>query len=284
MPLVEEKHVLDTMREAGQLVRTVSLGLESQGDHTPHIVLGHDVYPGVEAHLFTIADSALWLPGFIQSGDVVIYRPRELDEGSSGSALKGVKSDAWRRLLAAFAQFADLLTSYTVWVNQGSIPKTVWAHHEAQWHLGLRDAPDHEPEPVDAFIDYVDESIRSYIRDINELGFATKESCSGILDDHPDREPYRPYVMFDDRVYIDVSAHLFTLADIARWLPSDGPHGFDVMIQQSIGDDIPAAWNRLVTATRTLSPMLKRYRNLIKEKDTLFRRMRERREAPESIM
>ncbi len=282
--MVEEKHVLDTMLRAGQSVRTLNLGLGAQDSDVPHIVLGHEVYLGVEAHLFTIADSALWLPVFRQSGDVIIYRPRELDKGSSGTILKKARSNAWRRLLTAFEQLTDLLKPYMKWVDQGAIPKVVWAHHEAQWHLGLRDAPDHEPPSIDAFLEYVDKSIRLYIREINALGFATKESCSGLLDDHPDREPYQPYVMFDDRVYPDVSAHLFTLADIAQWIPSDGPHGFDVMIQQSIGDDIPAAWNRLVIASRALSSMLKQYRNLINEKDTPFRRMRERRKAPDGIM
>lgn len=284
MPLVKERHVLDTMLKAGQSVRTINLGLGAQDDDVPHIVLGHKVYPGVEAHLFTIADSALWMPVFRESGDVAIYRPTEFDKASSGTTLKKARSDAWLGLLTAFDQLTDLLKPYMKWVDQGTIPKVVWAHHETQWHLGLRDAPDHEPQSVDEFLEYVDKSIRPFIREINGLGFATKESCSGLLADHPDREPYRPYVMFDDRVYPDVSAHLFTLADIAQWIPSDGPHGFDVMIQQSIGDDIPAAWSRLVLATRALSSMLRQYRIVIKEKDTMFRPMRERREAPGSII
>jgi hypothetical protein len=255
--------------------------MKSQIDDTPCIVLSHEVYPGVEAHLFTVADIALWLPTFDEQGNVVLYRPRELDERETDSSLERARSDSWLRLLAAVEQVTMLLTPYKQSVDRGLIPETIWAHYQGQWHFGLRDAPDHEAPPVDMFIDYVDLSIKPLIRKLNELGFTTRESCSGLADEHPDREPYRPYVMFDERVYVDISAHLFTLADITQWIPGPGPHGFDVRIQQGVGEHIPKAWNRLLRGAEALAPLLESYRNLVSGTDSLYRRMRERREPPE---
>jgi len=257
--------------------------MKSQIDDIPCIVLSHEVYPGVEAHLFTIADMALWLPTFDEQGNVVLYRPRELDETETGSSFEKARSDSWLRLLAAVEQVTKLLTPYKKSVDRGLIPETVWAHHQRQWHFGLREAPDHEAPPVDTFIDYVDLSIKPLIRKLNELGFTTRESCSGLADEHPDREPYRPYVMFDERVYVDMSAHLFTLADITQWIPGPGSHGFDVRIQQGVGEHIPKAWNRLLRGAEALAPLLESYRNLVSGTDSLYRRMRERREPPEHI-
>jgi hypothetical protein len=255
--------------------------MKPQIDDIPYVVLSHEVYPGIEAHLFTIADIALWLPAFDERGNVVLYRPRDLDENEKDPNLEKARSDSWLKLLAAVERVTKLLTPYKDFVDGGLIPETVWAHHQRQWHFGLRDAPDHEAPPVDMFIDYVDHSIRPLIRELNELGFATKESCSGLLDEHPDREPYRPYVMFDERVYVDVSAHLFTLADITQWIPGPGPHGFDVRIQQSVGEDIPKAWSRLRRAARAFAPLLGQYRNLVGDKNSQYRRLREVREAPD---
>ena len=83
--------------------------------------------------------------------------------------------------------------------------------------------------------------------------------------------------MFDDRVYLDMSAHLYTLADITQWIPGPGPHGFDVRIQQGANEDNPKAWNRLISGARTLSPLLQEYRALVGEKDGLYRKLREQR-------
>lgn len=276
--------VIETLLRAGHLAKRVQLGVLSRIDEVPYVVLSHTVYPGVEAHLFTAADAALWIPAFTSLGDVVLYEPKELDEGKSPDALESTRSEAWQRLFTAVEKIANLLTSYREYVDQGYIPSMVWAHHEAEWYLGIREAPDHESRPVDEFLDYVDVSIRPHIRELNELGFITIESCSGLADDHADREPYRPYVMFDDRAYIDVSAHLFTVADIAQWIPSYAPHGFDVVVHQRVGEDTENAWNRLVEVARVLAPLLKQYRELVRDKGSPFRRMRKQRECPKSLV
>lgn len=283
MPFVDKNHVLEAFRMAGHRVLTVHLGMKSSIDDSPFIVLSREVYPGVEAHLFTIADISLWLPAFDEKGDVMLYRPRNLDESEMDSSLERTESESWLRLLAALERVAELLTPYKQSIEGGLIPETIWAHYQGQWHFGLRDAPDHEAPPVDMFIDYVDLSIRPHVQELNELGFTTKESCSGLLDEHPGREPYWPYVMFDERVYVDVSAHLYTLADITQWIPGPGPHGFDVRIQQAANEDNPKAWSRLLGGARALSPLLEEYRTLVGEKDVLYRRLRELRDVPEHI-
>ncbi len=281
MPLVNKKHVLEAIRKAGHHVLAIQLGIESSPDWFPFIVLNHEVYPGVEAHLFTIADIALWLPAFDEGGNVVLYRPLDLDETEMDSNLERAESESWLRLLAALERVAELLAPYKQSVDGGLIPETIWAHYQGQWHFGLRDAPDHEAPPVDTFIDYIDYSIRRHIQELNELGFTTKESCSGLLDEHPDSEPYWPYVMFDERVYLDMSAHLYTLADITEWIPGPGPHGFDVRIQQRANEDNLEAWTRLISGARALSSLLHEYRTLIGENDGLFRKLRRQRTFPE---
>ncbi|MFX1603782.1 MAG: hypothetical protein ACFFCK_09880, partial [Promethearchaeota archaeon] len=70
-------------------------------------------------------------------------------------------------------------------------------------------------------------------------------------------------------------------ADITEWIPGPGPHGFDVKIQQNVGEDIPEAWGRFLRGARVLAPLLDQYRNLVSERDGLYRKLRERRELPE---
>ena len=81
MPSVDKKLVHQTFLESGLSVKGLQIGLGNQSCRTPYVHLGHTTYPGVEAHLFTVADSALWIPSFTSSGDVVIFRPAKLDEG-----------------------------------------------------------------------------------------------------------------------------------------------------------------------------------------------------------
>ncbi len=284
MPFVDKKLVLQTLLEAGLSVKGLHIGLGNQSYKIPYVHLGHTTYPGVEAHLFTIADSALWIPSFTSSGDVVIFRPAKLDEGIDRISLENSRSEAWQKLLAAVEEVVNLLTSHREYAIRGYNLGMVWAHHEVKWYRSLRDAPEHEQSPIDEILGYVDASIRPHIQELNELGFMTIESCSGLADDHPNREPYRPYVMFDDRVYINVSAHLFTVADIAQWMPSYGPHAFDVVLQQRDNENVVSAWSRLVAAARTLEPLVRQYRSIMKDTNRSFRRLRKQGEVPDGLV
>ncbi|MGY5875680.1 MAG: hypothetical protein RTU30_08035 [Candidatus Thorarchaeota archaeon] len=278
MHSIERSFVLKTLTKSGFSARSIQLGIDSQTEQTPFIIFDHTTYPGVEAHLFTVADASLWLPAFTSSGDVVLYRPNEQDVNQDSSSLKK-RIEAWQELLVAIVEISNLLKPYKTRLEQGWIPRIIWAHHESEWHHGLRDAPDHEVRPISEFLDYVDPSIRPCICELNECGFITKESCSGLLDEHPDRDPYRPYVMFDDRVYVGMSSHLFTLADIGQWIPSYGPHGFDVVVRQQLGDYNEIAWNRLIDVARQLSPLISNYQILIKDDKSLIGHKRKRYEV-----
>ncbi len=279
MPLIDVTFVLNAMIKGGFSVKHIHLGIQSEPKGVPLIVFDHIAYPGVEAHLFTIADASLWLPAFTSSGDVVLYRPNWLDESLDPLPTKRSRNEDWQGLLESFEKFSKLLSPYRASLNHGYIPRTIWSHHEAEWHHGLREAPDHDGKPIDEFLDYVDISIQPHICELNELGFITIESCSGLIDEHPDREPYKPYVMFDDRVYIGVSAHLFTLADIGQWIPSCAPHGFDVVAKQREGENIEQAWVCFIRAARALTPLIRQYQTLIKEIGSKFHQMRSRREV-----
>lgn len=134
----------------------------------------------------------------------------------------------------------------------------------------------------------VDKSIKRHIRELNEFGFATTSSCSGMARDHPERRPMLPYVMFDDESYFDVSAHLFSLADMAGWQSSFGAHGYDVAIEYNIDgldEDYMEAWGELVEAARKLGGALSEYRSLVDEAEfTRYAWDRRERDAAKQLM
>ena len=136
------------------------------------------------------------------------------------------------------------------------MPHIIWAHYDRQWYHQTRDAPYHGTCDTYEFLDVVDESIRQYVKKLNEFGFTTIESCSGLIEEHPDRDPYWPYVMLSDRVYPGITAHLFTLADMALWIPNYAPHRFDVYIKKRKNDSHRSAWERLVDSAEILNNLL----------------------------
>ena len=260
--------ITNLLRNNGFDVLTVATGLTEEPAEQPMIIFDHRSYPGVEAHVFTAANSALWIPKLDDNGDVIVYYPYSTNNEEHLLA--------WERLLGVLGELGGLLHTFRDRVLAGSLPGIIWAHHEIEWHRELRRAPYHEKQNTSNFIDYVDPSIRNHITALNDYGFDTVESCSGLLQDHPDRNPYIPYVMLDERSYPDCIPHFFTLADIAGWIPSYAPHKFDVYIQIQRHHPIVEAWNRLVQSARVLDSILKPYRQLVRsahsgidESDTL---------------
>ena len=277
------KRIHTTLAKMGYSIMEVQLGLGSKLDAIPYIILSQDVYPGVEAHLFTIADAALWIPALTTRADVILYRPRSFDEDKGASAVEQTRCQAWEKMLASFKRMSSILAPYRERLREGYIPTDIWVHYDSEWHRNIREAPEPEPRPVREFIHYVDPSIRTHIRALNENGFSTIESCSGLPNEHLDRSPYRPYVMFDERAYLGVGAHIFTLADIAGWIPCCAPHGFDIVIQQRIDDEIEDAWNRLIVATRVLSDLLTKYRAVLRDPVNQFKLNRKQSQAFDSF-
>ena len=243
--------ITNLLRTNGFDVLMVATGLSEEPEEQPMIVFDHQSYPGVEAHVVTAAHCALWIPKLDDNGDVIVYYPP--------SSQNEEHLLAWSRLLGVLDILAGLLHTYRNRILVGRLPSVIWAHHEIEWYRELRRAPYHEPQNISNFIDYVDPSIRDQITDLNNYGFDTVESCSGLPQDHPDRKPYRPYVMLDDRAYPNCIPHFFTLADIADWIPSYAPHNFDVYLRIQRHNTIREAWNRLVQSARNLHSLLKPY-------------------------
>ena len=231
------------------VVNHYDLGIDS--DDRPQIEIDHASYPGVEAHLFTIADASSWEPELLASGDVIL----------SGPSNQSDKSGSWNKLFTTFDDIMFSLVKYRQGLMHGIIPTSHWVYHEIRWYRKNWEGPPHELIPVESILHLVDESIRPHIKELNELGYQTTQSCSGLARDHSDREAYLPYVMFDERVYPRLSAHLFTLADMSGWVPSYGPHNFDIELRLTSSDDAERFWDKLVETARVLTPLLEDYRS-----------------------
>jgi hypothetical protein len=213
-------------------------------EKTLQIEFDHTSYPGIEAHLFTIADAALWIPELTQTAGIQLSGP----------------AHSWNTLLLSLRKVMDSLEQYRQGLTHGIIPTSHWVYHEFAWYRKNWEGPPHHVAPAETFLHLVDESIKPHIMTLNSLGYQTTQSCSGLPEDHSDREAYLPYVMFDERIYPRSSAHLFTIADIAGWIPSYGPHQFDVELRLSDPTDAERFWDRLVSATREISVLLRDYR------------------------
>ncbi|MGY5879761.1 MAG: hypothetical protein RTV31_05900 [Candidatus Thorarchaeota archaeon] len=248
--------ITNLLRNNGFDVLAVTTGLVEEFVEQPMIIFNHLSYPGVEAHVVTAANSARWIPKLDDNGDVIVYYP--LSTNNEEYLL------AWERLLGVLGKLVGLLHTYRNRVLSGRLSGVIWAHQEIEWYRELRRAPYHEKQDPFNFIDYVDPSIRNHIAALNDYGFDTLESCSGLPQDHPDRRPYRPYVMLDERAYPSCIPHFFTLADIADWIPSYAPHNFDVYIRIQRHHPIVEAWNRLIHSARVLDSFLNPYRQLMR--------------------
>ncbi|MFW9806371.1 MAG: hypothetical protein ACFFFK_06540, partial [Candidatus Thorarchaeota archaeon] len=211
----------------------------------------HSSYPGFEAHLFTIADAAMWAPRLTSESEVVLT----LVQTTKNS------HESWFRLLAVAKELMESLNKYRQELKHGIVPSTHWASQETKWYRENWGNRPHELTRVKDFLYLVDESIRPHIKELNELGFSTTQSCSGLATDHLDREPYLPYVMFDERMFPKSSAHLFTLADVSGWIPSYGPHNFDVELRLNSPEGAEDLWNALVLSARRLAELLTEYRS-----------------------
>lgn len=230
-------------------VKDYEAGLDSET--IPYIKFDRSSYPGVEAHLFTLADAVLWQPELTSSGDVILSGPKE-----------STTDESWKNLFTSMHKIMESLNQYRQGLTHGIIPTSHWVYHEVRWYRENWEGPQHEPIPAESILHLVDNSIKPHIKELNDLGFQTTQSCSGLARDHSDRESYLPYVMFDERIYPRSSAHLFTLADISGWIPSYGPHNFDVEFRLASADGAERFWDKLIDSARDLTALLHEYRSL----------------------
>ena len=226
------------------------------------IVISHLSYPNVEAHVFTAADAAGWIPRLDSAGDIEISHPLLKSEDERDLALT--------ELLGSVKLLMGRLRDFRQNITKGEIPDTIWAHYEPRWHRALWSPPQYTPRRVEDFISYVDPSIRTHVSQLNNLGFGTIESCSGLLEEHPDREPYWPYVMFDERTYPGAAPHLFTLSDIAGWEANYAPHNFDIYLRVRKGEMILQSFDRLVESATFLWSLIKNYKEKLNSTGTTF--------------
>ncbi|MHA1963969.1 MAG: hypothetical protein ACXACG_12890 [Candidatus Thorarchaeota archaeon] len=237
------------------IVNRFSLALNETQEDTPVIVINRSGYPGFEAHLFTIADASQWKPELNSESDVVLVGPENGQDSH----------ESWMKLLSVAQEVLESLEQYRQGLKHGIIPSTHWIYHEIRWYRKNWEGQPHELKPAEDFLYSVDESIKSHIKELNDLGFPTTQSCSGLAKDHADREPYLPYVMFDERMFPRSSAHLFTLADITGWIPSYGPHNFDIEFRLSGPESSERFWDNLVMFARRLAELLHEYRDGFKD-------------------
>ncbi len=251
MTFDEIESSINALSQYDLVVNSFNTSLFGGDDESPHIEFNHTSYPGVEAHLFTIADASSWQPELTQTDDVILIGPKDESDG--------IKD--WNMLLSIIHDVMDALGPYRQGLQHGIIPSTHWIYHEFRWYRKNWEGIPHELKSADSFLHLVDKSIRYHMKELNDLGFLTTQSCSGLANDHSDREPYLPYVMFDERIYPRSSAHLFTLADITGWIPSYGPHNFDIEFRLNSAEGAKKFWDSLVKSAREMASLLHDYRS-----------------------
>ncbi|KXH70519.1 MAG: hypothetical protein AM326_04265 [Candidatus Thorarchaeota archaeon SMTZ-45] len=250
MILCEIQRSISALSKFDLVVNHFSTALDNGLEERPLIEFDRSSYPGFEAHLFTIADAAQWMPELNSEENVVLFGPESMSN----------QYESWMRLLDFVNEVMNSLDDYRQELKHGIIPTTHWIYNENRWYRKNWEGPNHRFKPVNEFLYSVDESIQAHIKSLNALGFPTTQSCSGLKKDHPNRDPYLPYVMFDERAYPRSSAHLFTLADMTGWIPSYGPHNFDIEFRLHDSEDAERFWDRLVMNARRLAELLQDYR------------------------
>ncbi|MFW9809419.1 MAG: hypothetical protein ACFFE6_08580 [Candidatus Thorarchaeota archaeon] len=240
---------IGTLSKFELIVNDFSTGLRGSPER-PRIEFNHTSYPGVEAHLFTIADASSWQPELTDANDVVLL----------GSINESERERSWVKLLSILSDVMSRLEHYRQGLKHGILPSSNWIFHELTWYRMNWERHPPELQSTESFLYTVDESIKPHIKELNDLGFSTTQSCSGLAKDHVDRKPYQPYVMFDERIYPRSSAHLFTLADITGWIPSYGPHNFDVEFRLTNSEDAERFWDNLVSNAKVMASLIHNYR------------------------
>ncbi|MFQ5831222.1 MAG: hypothetical protein ACE5H4_00775 [Candidatus Thorarchaeota archaeon] len=135
--LANLRYVLNVFCGVGLTPKRLRLGLGNDSQTIPYVVIDHRTYPGIEAHLFTIADIAVWIPELMSTGDVILYEPFEWHEDCGYDSIEDWRTDAWAMLLGALEGVMEWLGPYLERVAQGMRPDVVWAHDQVEWWTAL---------------------------------------------------------------------------------------------------------------------------------------------------
>lgn len=274
---ISEEQVKELLDHWDVPCKDLNYVVSNDPDDIPYLILDHDSYSGCEAHFFTVADLALWIPELLPSEDVVLYYPLRLLDDKHPDALSRRRAILWEILAL---HFDETMHKIRVAGAHKFDSTDTWAHNEKDWAAGIFEIPENTPIPIDKILRRVDSSIRDTILELNKAGFATIESCSGLKKDHEGSKPFQPYVAFDDEYYHDVSAHLFTMAELAGWDPCWGAHGFEVLIYATDESEkeLEKAWKKLGEVAREFGEELESYRELVEPwQETFYFRFRRER-------
>jgi tetratricopeptide (TPR) repeat protein len=121
-------------------------------------------------------------------------------------------------------------------------------------------------EVLDSIINEIDPSIQDIIAELHSLGLMTSSCCSGLPEDHPDREPQKPYVYFCAD-YDGAHHHLITIANMAGWIGEYGVNGWgvEVFYGSDEPEEIREAWSRLIQMAWLVMPKLRIYIDVVLE-------------------
>ena len=258
---ITEEQVQDVLDHWNITCKHLNYAANNDPTDIPYLVIDHETYFGMEAHLFTAADIALWIPELLPSGDVVIYLPIRDADSENKPTLEQRRMLSWETLMHALDWVMHKVMNGRA--KHGE-PSESWAHCERE-EDGYYEISENSPTPIDTILRRVDSYITEVILELNRNGFVTIESCSGLKEDHEGERPFNAYVCFDDEYYLDVSAHLFTLAEAAGWDPTFGAHGFDVLFHCIAEGEkaIMKAWDRLEEMAAEFGGSLEDYRGLV---------------------
>ena len=273
---ISEEQVKELLEHWDIPYKDLNYAVSNDPDDIPYLILDHDSYSGGEAHFFTVADLAVWIPELLPSGDVVLYYPLRLLDDKHPDALSRKRTISWEILAFSFDQIMHKIR--VAGAHRFSSTDT-WAHNEREPE-GYIEIPENDPIPIDKILRRVDTSIKETILELNKAGFATIESCSGLKKDHEGSKPFQPYVALDDEYYLDVSAHIFTIAEASGWDPCWGAHGFEVLIYATDESEkeLENAWKKLGEVAKEFGEELESYRELVEPwQETFYYRFRRER-------
>jgi hypothetical protein len=117
-----EKRIRD-LSKYDLVVKRFNLAIDENQAGLPELEFDRASYPGFEAHLYTIADAALWTPKLGSTDGVLVLKgPRDIINPYY----------SWKRLLDITNRIMKYLEFHRQEMKHGIIPSTNWLFNENQ--------------------------------------------------------------------------------------------------------------------------------------------------------
>ena len=173
---------------------------------------------------------------------------------SLGRLYSETDRDEWA--VSAFQKAISLRPDYTLphmelkrvygrlgWEEERNAESKVLADLEKKLNVQEHTIPDIEIDPF----------IRNIIIELNKLGLETWGSCSGLVDDHSDKELSSPYVNFFTENPEQIQT-IFRIADEAGWHSDYGVNGDGAYVQLDgrSEKEIKESWGKLIETARVM--------------------------------